>query len=123
MHQAIRTVIANKGALGIDNMDVDSLETYIRAHSYRLTEYIRQGTFKSSPTRRVYLPKDNSEQIPLEIPTVIACLVQQAIAQVLSLEYEQVVSPSSFDYLPNRGCHNAINQAIKYINQGNEIKG
>lgn len=120
MHQAMRTVVANRGAPGIDNMDVDSLETYIRANPYMLTESIKQGTFKPSPIRRVYIPKDNGEQRPLGIPTVVDRLVQQAIVQVLSAEYEQVFSPNSFGYRPNRGCHDAINQALLYINQGNE---
>lgn len=101
-------------------MDVDSLETYIRVNPYMLTESIKQGTFKPSPIRRVYIPKDNGEQRPLGIPTVVDRLVQQAIAQVLSAENEQEFSPNSFGYRPNRGCHDAINQALLYINQGNE---
>lgn len=120
MHAALQAVVANKGAPGIDGMDVDSLEDYIRTHPGMLTRSIIQGTFTPSPIRRVYIPKDNGERRPLGIPNVVDRLVQQAIAQVLTQEYEKVFSPNSFGYRPNRGCHDAINQALLYINQGNE---
>lgn len=89
MHQAMRTVIANKGALGIDNMDVDSLETYIRAHPYRLTESIRQGTFKPSPIRRVYIPKDNGEQRPLVVNIISLMTLVIQLKQRTLVMYEQ----------------------------------
>ena len=45
--------------------------------------------------------------------------VQQAIAQVLSEEYEKVFSRDS-SYRPGRGCKDAIAKASEYVNQGLE---
>ena len=120
LKEAYKTVVSNKGAPGVDGMRVDDLLEHIRNHPYELTQSIRDGKYRPSPIRRVYIPKDNGEQRPLGIPTVIDRLVQQSVAQVLSEEYEKVFSENSFGYRPNRGAHDAILKAQWYINNGRE---
>ena len=52
------------------------------------------------------------------IPTVTDRLVQQAVQQKLSEEYEQVFRDSSHGFRPNRSCHTALKQSLKHANEG-----
>lgn len=46
--------------------------------------------------------------------------VQQAVALVLSEEYEKIFSANSFGFRPGRGCRDAMEQAMAYLNSGLE---
>ena len=54
----------------------------------------------------------------LGIPTVVDRMIQQAIAQVLTVVYEPTFSNSSYGFRPGRSQHQAIKQSLEYINQG-----
>lgn len=45
-------------------------------------------------------------------------MIQQAIAQVLTVVYEPTLSNSSYGFRPGRSQHQAIKQSLEYINQG-----
>lgn len=118
--RALKQVKANKGAPGIDGMKVDELQPYINGFQYpiKLTQAVLDGTYKPAPIKRVYIPKDNGEQRPLGIPTVMDRVIQQAVAQVLSNVYEPLFSDNSFGFRPGRGTKDAIAKATEYVNDG-----
>lgn len=118
--EALKQVVSNKGAPGVDGMAVDELEPFIRNHPRVLSQAIRDGSFRPSPVKRVYIPKDNGEKRPLGIPTVVDRLVQQAIAQKLSEEYEPKFSDNSFGFRPNRCAHDALKRIVDNANDGYE---
>lgn len=120
MVEAIKRVIANKGGAGVDGMKTGEILEYIRSHPYEISESVRKGTYRPKPIKRVYIPKDNGDKRPLGIPTVIDRFIQQSIALVLSEEYEKIFSDNSFGFRPGRGCRNAIDRAIEYVNSGLE---
>ena len=68
LKEAYRAVVSNKGAPSVDGMKVGDLLEHIRNHPYALTQSIRDGKYRPSPIRRVYIPKDNGEQRPLGRP-------------------------------------------------------
>lgn len=119
-NEAFDKVVSNKGGAGVDDMETFELEDYIKSHPYEISSSVLKGEYRPSPIRRVYIPKDNGEQRPLGIPTVKDRLVQQAIALVLTEEYEKVFSDNSFGFRPSRGCHDAITRALEYLNSGLE---
>lgn len=121
MKRALRSVCANKGSAGVDGMKTTDLLPFIMSHPHLISESVRTGKYRPSPIRRVYIPKDNGEQRPLGIPTVIDRLIQQAAAQVLSAAYESVFSDNSFGFRPKRSCKDAINRALEYVNDGRVI--
>lgn len=54
----------------------------------------------------------------LGIPTVVDCVVQQAITQVLSLFYEKQFSPNSYGFRPKRSARQSLNKCKDYITDG-----
>lgn len=118
LREAARRVVKNKGGAGVDGMEVGELYDHIKTHPYEISESVRNGTYRPSPIKRVYIPKSNGEKRPLGIPTVIDRFVQQAVAQTLSEEFEKVFSDNSFGFRPGRSCHDAIERALQYVNEG-----
>lgn len=120
LSEAIKRVKANKGASGIDKMTVNQLDAYFYEHKKEIINSIMNKTYKPVPVRRVYIPKSNGKLRPLGIPTVVDRVIQQAIAQRLTLIYENVFSDYSYGFRPNRDCHTAINKVLEYLNEGFE---
>ena len=118
LNLALLMVKANKGSPGIDGLTCDDFPQWFYDHPKELSKAVMNGTYKPKPIRRVYIPKDNGEKRPLGIPCVIDRIVQQAICQALTKEYDESFSESSFGFRPNRGAHDAVKQIANYINQG-----
>lgn len=120
LNRAYKKVIANKGASGIDKVTVEELGKYIRENKEEIIKSLRNRTYFPKPVRRVYIPKSNGKKRPLGIPTALDRTIQQAIAQPISDIYEKVFSEYSYGFRPNRSCHDAIMQALEYLNSGYE---
>ena len=117
---ALERVECNGGAPGIDGMTVKELRPYLKEHWLEIREALDRQTYKPSPVRRVEIPKPNGGVRQLGIPTVMDRFLQQAIAQVLTLQFEALFSPSSYGFRPGRSAHQAIEQAQEYIREGYE---
>ena len=120
LNRAYKKVVENKGAGGIDEMTVKELGDYIRENKDSIVNSLRNRTYMPKPVRRVYIPKSNGKKRPLGIPTVLDRTIQQAIAQPISDIYEKVFSEYSYGFRPNRSCHDAVKQALEYLNGGCE---
>ena len=119
IREAVKEVKQNKGAPGIDQMTVDELNAYFALNESNVIQQIRNKEYKPQPVRRVYIPKPNSDKKrPLGIPTVVDRVVQQAIARVLTIEYDPLFSEHSYGFRPNRDCHKAMAEVLMYLNEG-----
>lgn len=119
IREAVKEVKQNKGAPGIDQMTVDELNAYFALNESNVIQQIRNKEYKPQPVRRVYIPKPNSDKKrPLGIPTVVDRVVQQAIARILTIEYDPLFSEHSYGFRPNRDCHKAMAEALMYLNEG-----
>ena len=118
MNLAYKRVKANKGAGGIDEVEVDELYSYIKENWKSIEEQIRQRTYKPQPVRRVEIPKPNGGKRKLGIPTVMDRVIQQAIVQVISPMCEPYFSDRSYGFRPNRSCEMAIRKVLEYLNDG-----
>ena len=116
LNRAYKKVVANKGASGVDGVTVEELGDYIRKNKDAIVTSIRNRTYMPKPVRRVYIPKDNGKQRPLGIPTALDRTIQQAIAQPISDIYEEIFSEYSYGFRPGKSCHDAIRQALCYLN-------
>ena len=118
LHAAYRQVKRNKGAGGVDKMEVESLKDYLVSHKDELLASIEKGTYCPNPVRRVEIPKENGSKRQLGIPTVVDRVIQQAITQVLTPIYEPQFSAYSYGFRPKRNAHQALQQCRKYITEG-----
>jgi group II intron reverse transcriptase/maturase len=120
LNRAYKKVVSNKGASGIDGVTVKELGDYLKQNQNAIIKSLKDRTYIPMPVRRVYIPKANGKKRPLGIPTVLDRTIQQAIAQPIVDIYEGIFSEHSYGYRPNRSCHDAIKQALEYLNDGFE---
>lgn len=118
MIQALKRVEDNKGSHGVDMMPVETLRQHILENWETIKSQILNGTYEPQPVRRVEIPKPDGGVRLLGIPTVTDRFIQQAIAQILSKEYDKTFSNNSFGFRPNRSCHDAVRKAKVYIKEG-----
>ncbi|WP_315819397.1 reverse transcriptase domain-containing protein [Paraflavitalea speifideaquila] len=118
LNAAYKRVIQNKGAGGVDEMEVGSLKDYLIEQKEALITSILAGTYRPNPVRRVLIPKEDGRQRQLGIPTVVDRVIQQAITQVLSPVYEKQFSSHSYGFRPKRSAHQALRQCQRYITEG-----
>lgn len=118
MIQAIKRVEANKGSHGVDMMPVQTLRQHMLDNWETMKAQILGGTYEPQPVRRVEIPKPDGGVRLLGIPTVTDRLIQQAIAQVLSKEYDVTFSDNSYGFRPNRSAHDAVRKAKGYLKEG-----
>ncbi|WP_331664228.1 hypothetical protein [Lacrimispora sp.] len=88
LNNAYRKVKSNKGAGGVDGMEVAELLLYLKDNGKRLIQRLKAGKYKPNPVRRVEIPKETKgEYRKLGVPTVVDRVFQQAITQVLTPIY------------------------------------
>ena len=118
MNEAYQKVKRNKGAGGVDKMEMDELLEHLKTHREEILTSLLKGSYKPYPVKRVEIPKENGKTRKLGIPTLRDRVVQQAILQVLSPIYEKQFVETSYGFRPNRGCHDALKKCQEYANQG-----
>lgn len=119
MNKAFKKVKSNKGAGGIDKMEVDELLQHLKENGQQLLKAIKEGKYRPNPVRRVEIPKEEKGKVrKLGIPTVVDRVVQQAIAQVLTPIFEKQFSDNSFGFRPKRSAHDAIRRCQKNADEG-----
>lgn len=71
LEKAYKKVKSNKGAGGIDRMEVAQLQAYLAENQKEIVNRIRAGKYKPVPVLRVEIAKENTEKKrKLGIPTV-----------------------------------------------------
>jgi len=121
LNQALKKVMANKGAPGVDGMTVTELEDWLGANRINLGRSLINGDYRPSPVRKFEIPKPAGGVRQLGIPTVTDRLVQQAMLQVLTPILDPLFSQSSFGFRPGRSTHDALRQASEYVADGRYI--
>ena len=118
MLRAIGRVKGNRGAAGVDGMTVKDLSAQLKAHWPTIRAKLDAREYEPSPVKRVMIPKADGGERQLGIPTVQDRLIQQAMHQILSEEYDSKFSEASFGFRPGRSAHDAVRTAQGYIESG-----
>lgn len=119
LKQALKRVCANKGAAGVDGMNVEALKPHLKEHWPELREELLTGTYIPQPVLRVEIPKEDGKGMrALGIPTVLDRFIQQAILQVLTPIFDPHFSEHSYGFRPGRNCHQAVKEAREYVAAG-----
>jgi len=121
LKKALKQVLRNKGAAGIDGMTIEQLPEYLKDNWPRIRLELLQGTYKPHAVRRVEIPKATGGKRQLGIPTVLDRFIQQAVLQTLQDKLDSTFSSNSFGFRPGRSAHHAIRQAQKHVSSGLQI--
>jgi len=121
LRQAFKRVRANKGAAGVDGLDIDQTARQLVTTWPTIREQLLRGTYRPSPVRRVTIPKPDGGERELGIPTVTDRLIQQALLQVLQPILDPTFSEHSYGFRPGRRAHDAVLAAQSYVQSGRRI--
>jgi RNA-directed DNA polymerase len=119
LEEACEAVERNKGVGGVDGMQTDELRDFLLANYHQLRQQILEESYAPKAVKKVEIPKSDGGNRMLGIPTVIDRMVQQAISQRLSQVYELSFSEHSYGFRPQRNTHQAVQQAQKFLDEGN----
>lgn len=121
LKQAFKRVRANKGAAGVDGLDIDQTSRHLVTVWPVIREQLLKGTYRPSPVRRVTIPKADGGERELGIPTVTDRLIQQALLQVLQPILDPTFSEHSYGFRPGRSAHDAVLTAQSYVQSGRRV--
>ena len=121
LRKALAQVKRNKGAPGVDGRSVDDLAAYLKDHWPNIRTQLLDGSYRPPPVRRVEIPKASGGTRALGIPTVLDRFIQQAVLQVLQVDWDRTFSEHSFGFRPRRSAHQAVKRAQEYIAAGHRI--
>lgn len=118
--RALQQVKRNKGAAGVDAMTVAMLPGYLKQHWRELKEQLLNGSYQPQAVKRVEIPKADGRKRKLGIPTVVDRFIQQAVAQVLSRQWEPTFHKHSYGFRPGRSAHQAVRHAQQLMVGGRQ---
>ncbi len=121
LQRAFKRVKANKGASGVDGLDITQTARHLVTAWPAIREQLLSGTYRPSPVRRVTIPKPDGGERELGIPTVTDRLIQQALLQVLQPILDPTFSEHSYGFRPGRRAHDAVLTAQSYVQSGRRI--
>ena len=121
MQRAWKRVKANKGAAGVDGLDIVQTKEYLKHAWPEIRRRLMDGSYKPLPVRRVGIPKPDGSERELGIPTVTDRLIQQALLQVLQPLIDPTFSEHSYGFRPGRRARDAVLAAQQYVREGRLI--
>jgi len=121
LQAAWKRVKANKGAAGVDGLDIEQTAQLIRQNWSDIRQELLAGHYRPRPVRKVMIPKPDGSQRELGIPTVLDRLIQQALLQVLQSLIDPTFSDHSHGFRPGRRAHDAVKAARAYVQTGKRV--
>jgi len=118
MNRAVKRVLKNKGAPGVDGMTVRKIKRYLKRHWMKIRKALLNGAYLPMPVRQKEIPKPGGGVRLLGIPTVLDRVIQQAVTQVLTRIWDHTFSEMSFGFRPKRSQHDAIRQYREHVRSG-----
>jgi len=111
--EAYANIQSNRGAMtkGMDDSTVDGFSDEL---TRAIIMKLKDGKFRFSPVRRVYIPKANGKMRPLGIPNFEDKLVQGVVKTILEAIYEPIFSENSHGFRPRKSCHTALSSIKKW---------
>ena len=115
---AFKAVKRNRGAAGIDKVSLKMFEANLADNLLALERALKNGSYQPLPSRRHFLDKGGGKFRPLGIPAVRDRVAQEVLRRLLHPIFEPLFHEASFGFRPGRNCHQALERAIKYHDEG-----
>src|SRR5207302_2495561 len=121
LQEAWRRVKSNKGAAGVDQVDIDSIRDYgEELFLNELEQELRSRQYRVALVRRVHMQKPGQpgKTRPLGIPTVKDRVVQMAVKLVIEPLFEADFMPCSFGFRPKKTPRMALSAIAQSVKDG-----
>src|SRR6266536_3677856 len=118
--KALKAVVANNGAPGIDGMTAKELSGHLMKHWPKIHAKLMAGTYVPSPVRRKEIQKPSGGMRMLGIPTVVDRFIQQLLMQAMTPIWEPRFSEHSYGFRPGRKAADAVRAAQGYASKGQD---
>ncbi len=118
---AYQRVVENKGAAGVDGIGIAEFKDHLKLHWPTIKAKLLAGAYVPQAVRRVDIEKPQGGTRTLGIPTLTDRMIQQALHQVFSPNFEAEFSESSYGFRPGRNAHQAVKAAKQYVAEGRRI--
>ena len=100
--------IRPQAAPGVDKVTWGAYGTGLEEKLQDLHRRVQSGSYRASPSRRVYIEKADGRLRPLGIATLEDKIVQRAVVEVLNAIYEEDFLGFSYGFRPGRSPHDAL---------------
>ncbi|MDR6924624.1 group II intron reverse transcriptase/maturase [Pseudomonas sp. BE134] len=121
LKRAWKRVKANKGAAGVDGLDIERTAEHLLSQWPKIREQLLSGAYRPGPVKRVVIPKPDGGERELGIPTVTDRLIQQALLQIVQPLVDPTFSEHSYGFRPGRRAQDAVLAAQRYVSSGREV--
>lgn len=118
LRTAVAAVKRNKGKPGVDCMTVQEIIPHLNKHWPQIKDKLLNGDYRPALVKGIVIPKADGGQRQLGIPTVQDRVIQQAISQQLSPEFDRGFSEHSYGFRPGRSAHDAIKAVQSFARAG-----
>jgi hypothetical protein len=121
LQEAWQRVKSNKGAAGVDQVDIGAIREYGENRFLNeLEQELRSRRYRTALVRRVHIPKPGQpgKTRPLGIPTVKDRVVQMAVKLVIEPLFEADFMPCSFGFRPKKTPRMALSAIVQSVNDG-----
>lgn len=106
--EAYKKVKANKGAAGVDNINIEKFEENLKDNLYKLWNRLSSGSYFPPPVRAVEIPKKNGGTRLLGIPTVEDRIAQMVVRMYFEPSVDKIFYKDSYGYRPNKNAIEAL---------------
>jgi RNA-directed DNA polymerase len=111
--QAYWKVRANRGGMGIDEMDWEEMDKDRNKQLYKLWNRLTSGSYLPPPVKEVSIKKKGGGIRKLGIPTILDRIAQEVVKAPLEQLVEPLFHESSYGYRKDKNCHQAVERALK----------
>lgn len=106
--EAYQKVRSNQGSAGVDAISMQEFDADRSKHLYKLWNRMASGCYFPPPVREVEIPKKDGSVRRLGVPTISDRMGQTVVKMFIEPRLEEVFSPNSYGYRPNKNTHQAL---------------
>jgi len=105
---AYNRVKANRGAGGVDGLELAEFEKDLKNRLYKLWNRMTSGSYFPKAVKGVEIPKKNGKKRLLGIPTIEDRVAQMVVRMSFEPKVEPIFLKDSYGYRPNRSALDAV---------------